>query len=220
MLSLQAAYRHENLQFRIAAENDWPMELQMPDTSSEFQYKNTSLEFVLDYHYGNNALFGMTYRGWNTDKSLAEIVENRSQTLNHHIFDFYWLRTVRKNDEFAIGTRFDRFNNNLRDLNNANQDYDYRIDTWQVYGLLNHEYSIHAGWGIGVYIGRVEESKDYLENPADNKPARETQGKLRTSWEYRSLDNKDRLSLHFTFNLDDLLADPGDGAGISYQSQF
>jgi hypothetical protein len=196
------------------------MTLVMPDTSSEFHYQNNKLELILDYHYASNALIGLTYRGWNTDKSLANTMENRSQTLRHYLVDFYWLQPVRNRDELTIGARFDRFNNDVRDHNNANRDYDYRFDTWQLYGLLNHEYSVHAGWGLGLYIGHIEETKDYRSIATDNKPNNELQGKLRTSWEYRSLNNKDRLTFHFTFNLDDLIADPGDGGGISFQSLF
>jgi hypothetical protein len=219
-LSLQSAYRYGHLQLRLDVESDQPLTLVMPDTTSTFQYESEKLELVLDYHYVNKALFGITYRGWNTDKSLAEVVDNRSQTLSHHLIDFYWLRPIRRNDELTVGFRFDRFNNQVRDLNNANRDYDYRFDTWQVYGLLNHDYSAHAGWGLGLYIGHTEETKDYLSIATDDNADNELQGKLRTSWEYRSLNNKDRLTFHFSFNLDNLIDDPGDGAGISYQSLF
>lgn len=219
-LSLQSAYRYDRWQLRLAAESDRPLTLVMPDTSSEFQYKNKKLELILDYHYANDALMGMTYRGWTTDKALAEAVDNRTQTLSHYLIDLYWLRPIRRNDELTVGFRFDRFNNRVRDLNNANRDYDYRFDTWQVYGLLNHNYSAHAGWGLGLYIGHTEETKDFLSITTDNNADSELQGKLRTSWEYRSLDNRDRLTFHFTFNLDDLIADPGDGGGVSYQSLF
>ena len=219
-LSLESAYRYERLQLRFAAESDRSLTLVMPDITSTFKYKSEKLELILDYHYANNALMGMTYRGWTTDKALVEAAENRAQTLSHHLIDVYWLRPIRQNDELTVGFRFDRFNNQVRDLNNANLDYDYQFDTWQVYGLLNHDYSTHAGWGLGLYIGHTEEIKDYLAAAMDNKAENELQAKLRTSWEYHSLNNKDRLTFHFTFNMDDLIADPGDGGGISYQSLF
>lgn len=219
-LSFQSAYRYDRWQLRLATESDRPLTLVMPDTTSTFHYENEKLELVLDYHYSNNALLGLAYRGWNTDKSLAEVVENRSQTLSHHLIDVYWLGPIRQNDELTIGFRFDRFINNLHDINDSNGDYDYQFDTWQVYGLLNHDYSPHAGWGLGLYIGHTEENKDYLSIATDNKPNNELQAKLRTSWEYRSFDSKDRLTFHFTFNLDELITDPGDGGGISYQGLF
>lgn len=219
-LTLQSAYRYDRWQLRLAAESDRQLKLVMPDTSREFQYKSQKLELVLDYHYAYKALMGMTYRGWNTDKALAEAADNRTQTLSHHLIDLYWLRPIRSNDELTVGFRFDRFEYQIRDLNNSNRHYDYRFDTWQLYSLLQHDYSPHAGWGLGVYIGHTEETKDYLSSAIDNKSENELQGKLRTSWEYRSLNNKDRLTFHFTFNLDDLIADPGDGGGISYQSLF
>lgn len=219
-LSLQGAYRYDRWQLRFSAENDRHLMFVMPDTSSVFQYKNKRDEFTLDYHYTRKALIGMRYRGWTTKKALSKIGDNRKQTLRHHLIDIYWLQPVRRADELTMGFRFDRFENRLRDLNDANGHYNYRFDTWQLYGLLNHDYSPHAGWGLGLYVGDTQETKDYLSVTTDNKAKRLWQGKLRTSWEYRSLDNKDRLTFHFSFNLDNLIRDPGDGAGISYQSVF
>lgn len=218
-LSLQGAYRHDRWQLRFTAENDRHLSLVMPDTASEFQYKNKMNEWMLDYHYAPKALVGVTYRDWTTEKALSEAAANRKQTLSHQLIDLYWLQPLRR-DELTVGIRYDHFKNRLRDLNNANGHYDYRFDTWQLYGMLQHDYSAHAGWGLGVYIGDTEESKDYLSVITDGKANRQWQGKLRTSWEYRSLDNKDRLTFHFSFNLDDLINDPGDGAGISYQGLF
>ena len=227
-LSLQGAYRYERWQLRFTAENDKHLSLVMPDTASEFQYKSKMNEGTLDYHYANKALFGVTFRDWTTDKALSEAVSNRKQTLSHHLIDLYWLQPIRRNDELTVGIRYDRFENRLRDLNNADGHYNYQFDTLQLYGLMQHDYSVHAGWGLGIYIGDTAETKDYLSVATDNKANRQWQGKFRTSWEYHSLGNssgnssgiKDRLTFHFTFNLDNLIDDPGDGAGISYQSVF
>jgi len=219
-VTLQGAYRYDRWQLRFSAENDRQFTFVMPDTPSEFQYENKLYESSVDYHYAHKALIGVAYRKWTTKKALAETVDNQEQRLSHYFIDLYWLQHIRHNDELTIGTRFDRFDNKLRDINNANNSYDYRFDTWQVYGMIQHDYSAHAGWGLGVYIGDTGETKDYLSIDTDNKARKEWQGKLRTSWEYRSLDNKDRLTFHFTFNLDDLIDDPGDGAGISYQGLF
>jgi hypothetical protein len=219
-LTIQGAYRYDRWQLRFTTENDKHLTLVMPDTASEFQYKSNLHEGTLDYHYAHKALVGVTFRDWTTKKALSEMVANRKQTLSHHLVDFYWLQPVRRDDELTVGIRLDRFENRLRDLNDANGHYNYRFDTLQLYGLLNHDYSPHAGWGLGIYVGDTAETKDYLSVATDNKANRQWQGKFRTSWEYHSVDNKDRLTFHFTFNLDNLIEDPGDGAGISYQSVF
>jgi len=59
----------------------------------------------------------------------------------------------------------------------------HRFNTWQVYSLFNHSYSEYAGWGLGLYIGHTEESKDFLSIATNSKTESELQAKLRTSWD-------------------------------------
>jgi hypothetical protein len=219
-LTLQSAYRLGPWQVRLFAEHDRQLSFIMPDEGSEFQYQGDKLELMLDYHFAPRILAGISIKGWEVDKSLAETTQNRQQKIHHHQVDLYWLRPWHSNAELTLGTRLDLFGYDLRNLSNPNGHYDYRFRTWQIYGIYHRDYSPHAGLGLGLYLGDTAETKDYLNNPNDNDAHREVQGKLRTSWEYHSADQKSRYSFHFTFNLDNLLADPGDGGGMSYISVF
>lgn len=219
-LSLQAAYRLERWQARLSAEHDKPLRLIMPDTSGAFNYRGNSYELVLDYHITARELAGISLKNWQVDKTLQDATSDRQQDLSHFQIDLYWVQPWQQNAEITLGTRLDDFDNRLRNHLNPNGHYDYEFRTWQVYGIYHKDYSPHAGWGLGLYLGDTAETKDYLSNPTDDKAHREVQSKLRTSWEYHSADQRSRLTFHFTFNLDDLIADPGDGGGMSYQGLF
>ena len=219
-LALQAAYRLDKWQARLAAAQDSELVRVIPSASETFQHQGDSLELVLDYHYRPQELVGVTYRGWVIDKGLADATSNREQSLSHDMLDIYWLRPWRWADELTLGVRLDQFDNQLRNLNNANLSYDYSFDTLQAYAMVQRDYSEHASWGMGVYVGKVREHKDFLLDATDNEAVDDVQGELRLSWEYHSPDKRDRFTAHLTLNLDDLADDPGDGGGLSYQGRF
>lgn len=219
-VGVQAARRLGQWQLRLSAQSDADLKRVTPAKSETFQHQGDSLELMLDYHYAKNSLLGFSYRSWQMDKALTTSSTNHSQAMSHYVFDLYWLRPYRWLEELTLGMRLDQFTNELRDLNNSTQDYNYSFDTVQLYAMAQHTYSQHAAWGVGIYLGSVKENKDYLLDTGDGNAGSDSQGKLRTSWEYFSQDKRDRFSVHLTFNLDDLRDDPGDGAGLSYQGLF
>jgi hypothetical protein len=120
----------------------------------------------------------------------------------------------------GFGLRLDRLDNRVRDLDDASGHYNYSYDTTQIYATVQRDYSPHAAWGLGLYMGDVSRHKDYLSIASDNNAEETTQAKLRTSWEYHSKDKRSRFTAHVTFNLDGLSNRPGDGGGLSYQGLF
>ena len=219
-LALEAAFRLNQWQTRLFVAQDGALRRVTPSESEIFRHEGDRLEWVLDYYYLANALVGFTYRRWQTDKALQDAVENREQAIAHQLLDVYWLRPFEWLDELILGVRLDQFENQLRDMNNANQSYGYNFDTLQAYAMAQYDYSEHASWGLGLYLGKIREHKDYLLDQTDNQAASDIQGKLRMSWEYHSLDKHDRFAVHFSLNLDELENDLGDGGGLSYQGRF
>jgi hypothetical protein len=46
------------------------------------------------------------------------------------------------------------------------------------------------------------------------------EAKFRMGFEYASSDGRNSLQFNISLNLDDLINDPGDGGGMSFQSVF
>ena len=75
-------------------------------------------------------------------------------------------------------------------------------------------------WDLGLYVGQVEEKQDYLQDPDRNTLNDSLEAKLRMGFEYASSDGRNSLQFNISLNLDDIVNDPGDGGGISFQSVF
>ena len=154
-LALQAAYRFAHWQTRLYAEQNKQLRFIMPDTGSAFEYEGDSLELIIDYHIAPRSIGGMSLKVWEVDKSLQEAALHRQQSLRHQQLDLYWLRPWATATEITLGMRFDQFDNRLRNLTTSTGHYDYRFTTWQLYGIYHKDYSPHAGWGLGLYLGGV-----------------------------------------------------------------
>lgn len=219
-LSLQGAYRYNKLQLRLWAERYDPLQLITPARNEDFRYQGHKHRLIINYHLNPDSLSGITVYDLNIDKALDNDTENRTQKLNHRMVDIYWCGAYRQYEEISLGLRLDQFDNRVRDWDNSDGHYDYTFDTLQAYGTAHRDYSEHAGWDLGLYVGHVTRHHDYLTRSTDNDPEETTQAKLRTSWEYHSKDKRSRFMLHITFNLDGLAHRPGDGGGMSYQGIF
>lgn len=217
-LRLEGAYRlfGERLVTRFMAERNTPLEFVEADGVTTFRHDGSRYRAFVDYRLRDGQLFGMAYRGFREDRSRREPAATRSRRLAYDGLGVYWQYTARPDYELNAGVRVDRLENDFRtpDINK-----DYRITTPQVYGVLTHWYAPRQGWELGTYLGRTWERTEF---PATGEDYLDTsyQGKLRTSWAYRSDDRRSALMLHFTFNLDELIQDPGDGAGMTYQGVF
>ena len=220
-LRFEGALSYKQWQTRFHWEQYQPLKLVLPDESSTFQHRGSNYELSLEYHFGKHSWAGIALRSFEIKKQLEEIIENQKQKLSYSSVDIYWLQPwTSRQYELSTGIRFDIFDNKLRDITMPGDHFDYRFSTWQVYATLAHDYSAHAAWDFGVYIGDTYEDKDFLAGVAGDRTDRSIQGKLRTSWGYHSVDKQHTLKLHLTFNLDDLWNDPGDGAGMTYQGMF
>jgi hypothetical protein len=202
-------------------EQDSPLGFVMPDESSVFNYKGYNYLLNIEYHLDQHKWAGMVLHGFKEKKHLAEITSNRKQTISYFSIDTFWNQPW-PSDKYLLntGTRFDIFTNHLKNLNTYSQSFDYHFSTWQIYARMSHNYLPHQAWDFGIYIGNSYEEKNYLSGILGDRKDQSIQGKLRTGWEYHSLDKRNTLIVHFSFNLDNLWADPGDGAGMTYQGIF
>lgn len=217
-LRLEGAFRllDERLVTRFMAERNTPLEYVEADGVTTFRHDGSRYRAMLDYRPRDGHLLGLAYRGLREDRSRREPAGTRSRRLTYDGLGVYWQYTAPPDYELNAGVRADRLTNELR---RPDSDKDYRITTPQLYGVLTHWYAPRQGWELGTYLGRTWERTDLLTS-GDDVSQISYQGKLRTSWAYRSTDGRSSLMLHFTFNLDDVIRDPGDGAGMTYQGVF
>ena len=210
----------KKLRTRFSWRYSKPLTLVDTDENLFFEHQSKQIDLVLDYFYKNDALVGISYRGFEIDKALQDTQQDRSQVLGFDSIDFYWAHFFTTGDEITLGTQFDAFENQLRDVSSPNEHFNYTFSTWQVYSTYYHKYSSHTAWELGIYIGDVKARRDYLQAGRTDRQKDSVEAKLRTSWEYHSLEGHGTIILHLGFNLDNLSNDPGDGGGISYQVAF
>ena len=103
------------------------------------------------------------------------------------------------------------------DITSPGQQFDFTFSALQIYSAYYHNYSPNSAWDLVLYIGDVKLRRDYLQVGHCDWQYDSIEAKLRTSWEYPSLEGKGTIIIHFGFNLDNLRDDPWDGGGISYQ---
>jgi hypothetical protein len=220
-LRFEGALATKQWKTRFHWEKDQSLKLVMPDEGSTFQHRGDNYALSLEYFFNRHSWAGIALHGFEVKKQLKETTANQKQTLSYTSLDIYWIQPWPTSQyDLSAGTRFDIFDNELRDITTPNNHFNYRFSTWQIYTTLSHDYSPHAAWDFGVYIGDSYEAKDFLAGATGDRTDRSIQGKLRTSWDYHSIDKQHTLILHISFNLDDLWNDPGDGAGMTYQGMF
>lgn len=202
-------------------EKDTTLKFLMPEESSKFFYQGQNYGLTVEYFIKKHNWLGVRLRGFEEKRQLEEITYHRKQSISYSSIDLYLNQSLYNEKYFFhAGARYDLFSNKLRNIDTPNQSFDYHFSTPQVYATIFHDYSSHAAWDIGVYLGNSLESKEFISNTENDRKYKSIQGKLRYGWEYHSLDKKNTLILHFSFNLDNLWKDPGDGAGMTYQSIF
>ena len=221
-LKLHGAYRlTPQLKFRFLLEHDQPFTFYEAEQKGVFTYKNNRYDLTLDYAYKELGLMGVAIRGFKTNKSLRETEQYREQTMEFNSVEVYWLNRVYDDEyELTLGVQYDGIDSEIRTVSVPIESETYAMHTWQLYSVLYHEYSSHTAWDIGLYGGWEKEKHDFLTESKSEPRQSRFQGKLRTSFEYHSADKKNAMILHFSFNLDDLIDDPTDGGGISFQGSF
>lgn len=194
-------------------QRETPLEFVDPGADERRRQDAVSYRAFLDYRLADGQLFGVSVRGLRVEKSIDQPEGRRSQALTRDGAGIYWQYTGLSDYELNLGLRADRLRNTLREPDGGK---DYRIATPLAYGVLTHWFTPRQGWEVGTYVGRTWE-RTTLRPAGERFLESSNQDKLRTSWEYRALDGRSRLMLHFSCNLDDLARDPGDGAGMTYQ---
>lgn len=220
-LKLEGAYQiGQHYKLRFSLSQDKPLELIDPDNNGVFTHEASNYYLLFDYQPAIDSVIGITIDGFTLDKSSAQTGQNQKQATDYTSADIYWVTGMGKRYEYRLGTQYDFISNDIRDLVTASNDLNYRMKTLQVYTTAYHPFNERMAWDLGLYIGKVEEKKNYLQDNSRNTDDDSVESKLRMGYEYSSSDGRSSLQLNISLNLDNLLNDPGDGGGISFQSVF
>jgi len=200
---------------------DTPIDFIFENQTSRFQHKSNDYNIKLFKNLSATLFTGVTVRKLMLDKQLQSTSSNERQQIDYAMLDAYWVdKAFRGNRELTLGIRYDNFQETLTDKIAQVNSYDFKLTTWQAYSSLYYTYSIHQAWDLGLYLGWSERSKQYSTSSPDSFDDNGVQAKLRTSWQYHSIDKSSILLVSMSFNLDDLFNDPGDGGGMYFQTKF
>ena len=220
-VSLEGAYRFgEHYKLRFNVRHEKPLELIDPDNNSVFKHETDDGFLLLDYQRTPDSLIGITLKGFSLDKARAQTGQNERQETEYFSADVYWVQGMGEPYELRLGTQYDSITNKIRDAISNSNDLDYSMKTAQVYATAYHPFNDHMAWDLGLYAGQVEEERDFLNDSSTTTRNDGVETKFRLGFEYASSDGRSSLQLNISLNLDDPVNDPGDGAGISFQSVF
>ena len=220
-MKLEGAYQfgeHYKLRFNIS--RDKPLELIDPDNNGIFKHEANDYYFLLDYQPVPDSVIGITVNGFTLDKSSSTTGKNQQQATDYFSADVYWVKGMGKQYELRVGTQYDYITNDIRDFILTSNDLDYFMKTLQVYTSAYHPFNEHMAWDLGFHIGQVEEQQNFLQDNSRDTLNDSVEAKFRMGFEYSSSDGRSSLQFNLSLNIDDLFKDPGDGAGISFQSVF
>lgn len=218
---LEGAYLPgERYKLRFNVSYDGPLELINPDNDGIFKHEAGDYYLLLDYQPEADSVIGITINGFTLNKSISQTGQDQQQETDYISVDIYWVKGMGKPYELRLGTQYDRISNDIRDRIDTSNDLDYFMDTIQVYTSAYHPFNEHMAWDLGIYVGQVEEEQNYLQDSSKNTLNDSLEAKLRMGFEYSSSDGRSSLQFNISLNLDDVINDPGDGGGISFQSVF
>ena len=222
---IEGAYRFlEKGSVRFHLLLDRPLKQYFPEEELTFTHQGEDAQFVVEYKISEESRWGVAYRGFDFRKArlTAPSVkgENQSQTLQFLSADLYWVRPILTDHTLMVGTRYDRFRNLFRDLNDQEESHNYLFDTWQVYGTWVHPWGSWWNLDYGLYVGDTREEKNNLTNEAPDKLDQRVEAKLRISLEIFNLNKAGHLFFTSTWNVDNFLADFWDGGQGAYQTRF
>jgi len=220
-IMLQSAYRPSQhwqifLNWKKRQASDYVFDDQVTRFIDEFyDYKTT-----VNYHFNAYQFAGVELHTLLDARSILETAANQVQDIGYDSVDLYWVSGVGQEYELTVGLRHDDFLEEFIHSGNPGESYNLKLKTTQAYAAVYHDISTHQAWDIGLYAGWSERSKIYPTSTNPDSINEGVQVKLRTSWEYHSADKKSRVLFSFSLNIDDLIDDPTDGGGISFQSSF
>lgn len=196
------------------------LELFMREGSSVFNYKNHSLKMSFDYFYTNDRFIGIKLGSYKTDKGFNETTGVREQTIKNNSINLYWVTPHKSNTEITTGIRLDKFTNDRIETIATLNNIDYEFTTSQMYAQYHDEYDDNMAWSYSFHIGEVKETKAFVLNTNINEEESNLESKFRVAWQCHTLDKSKIFLAHFSFNVDDLFNDPGDGGALSFQATF
>lgn len=196
------------------------LELITGDGATVFTYDNYSFKFLFDYFYTSERFIGLKLEVYETNKGFSEPTGLRQQSIQSNSISAYWVNSYKPNKELTAGMRMDLFTNNRTETIFAENNFDLKFTTAQVYALYHDEYNDHMAWSYGLYIGDVNETKDFAQNQNPDEEQTSLESKFRVAWQCHTQDKSKVFLAHFSLNVDDLFNDPGDGGALSFQSTF
>lgn len=219
-LSIEAAYQWSpSLKTRVFISDLSPMVFNFDDQISIFSHQGYRYDASARYQNNNDQYWRLRFNGFQDEKTLTSTGSQQQQKISYHSANLQWLFHQTRPYQYSLGLRDDLFTNNINDALMSSNNLDYRFSTTQIYGTMQHFYQPEKAWNLGVYIGLVHEPYDVDETDTAIF-ARQYQSQLRVSWLYISKNKKSRFKIHGSLNLDDIIDDPGDGLGLTYQSVF
>ncbi len=210
----------EHYKLRFSVSRDSPRELIDPDNNGVFKREDSDYFLLFDYQPVPDSVIGITLTGFTLDKTSRQTGQDKQQATAYNSVDVYWVQGMSKLYELRLGSQYDHITNDIRDFIGSNNDLDYFMKTLQVYGTVYHRFNENMAWDFGLYVGQVEERQNYLNDSSRNTLNDSVEAKFRMGFEYSSADGRSSLQMNLSLNADDPINDPGDGAGISFQSVF
>lgn len=220
-LTLEMAYQWaERYKLRILWQDNNPLEFVLDDQISVFAYENHNYQFTFDYRASATQNFGIAVHGFETNQSLNDGADPRSQDIRYYSIDGYWFLQLEKGDEWTLGIKYDDFSNEERTPADNMGSFDFSYTTLQVYSTYYLPYSSNQALEMGLHLGQASQEYDYLEQSDASTQEDRIEAKLRTAWELFSTDKRNALSFSVSFNLDEITSDPFDGGSVRLRTQF
>lgn len=189
-------------------------------SNGRFKHRANDYFVLFDYQPNPASVIGLTVNGFSLDKSSDNTGQYQQQLTDYVSADVYWVRGMGRPYELRLGSQYDYIRNDINDFINTAEKLNYFMKTLQVYATAYHPFNEHMAWDIGLYVGDVEERRNFVNDSDRNTVNQGVEAKLRMGFDYRSSDGLSSLQFNLSLNADDPVNDPGDGGGISFHSVF
>ena len=194
-----------------------PLDFLFDDQVTTFDHESNYFEAFIKYKHDQDNHYKVRIKGFEI-KQAQEGTVNERQQLEYESIDLRWLLRQSQPFRYAVGYRYDQFNNDIYSTLTDAGVLEYPYRSRQVYGTMTHQYHAQQSWEVGLYVGVTNEPNDFKLPDID--PPEVTETKLNFVWGYYSINKRAAAFVHISFNLDDFNEDPGDGGGLTYQSTF
>ena len=226
--TIEAGWNFDQWKFRTHITRDFRFHQYFPIKAMNFEYEGREHDGVLDYHFGERSLTGISWRYFEHHKkreaSLSSMDEdNRQQRMIYRSWDYYWLHPLDTVWHGTLGLREDRIENMLVQFGDDNGSSNFHLWTFQLYGILIQRNQPDSAWEYGLYLGDTEKATDYLSSSNTDRHVRKYESSLRISWVMNDMAHDAELMFTSTWNLDDKALNfvtLWDGGHISYQQIF